>query len=138
MPINQEQSTPLLRELKFCCECGISESFSTLSIRIDQLRFKLTDKVKLVNGDVQEIKESTEKAWEEISDLKSNKAENTHEVNTMKSKYEALQQEIQALMRKNNNLEQYTRKENLRLLSVPENMMKTVKRFGVLSERDGY
>ena len=40
----------------------ISESFSTLSIRIDQLRFKLTDKIKLVNGDVQEIKESTERA----------------------------------------------------------------------------
>ena len=31
----------------------ISESFSTLSIRIDQLRFELTDKIKLVNGDVQ-------------------------------------------------------------------------------------
>ena len=42
----------------------ISESFSTLSIRINQLRFELTDKIKLVNGDVQEIKESTEKAWE--------------------------------------------------------------------------
>ena len=98
----------------------MSESFSTLSIRIDQLRFELTDKVKLVNGDVQNIKESTKKAREEISDLKSNMAENTHEVNRMKSKYEALQQEIQALMSKNNDLEQYTRKENLRLLFVPE------------------
>ena len=47
-------------------------------------------------------------------------AENTQEVNTMKSKYEALQQEIQTLRRKNNDLEQYTRKENLRLLFVPE------------------
>ena len=73
-----------------------------MSIRIDQLRFELTDKIKLVNDDVQEIKESTEKAWEEISDLKSNMAENTKEVNTMKSKYEALQQEIQTLRRKNN------------------------------------
>ena len=87
---------------------------------MDQLRFELTDKIKLVNGDVQEIKESAEKAWEEISDLKSNVAENTHEVNIMKSKYERLQQEIQALMRKSNDLEQYTRKENLRLLFVPE------------------
>ena len=43
-------------------------------------------------------------------------AENTHEV----SKYEALQQEIQTLRRKNNDLEQYTRKESLRLLFVPE------------------
>ena len=98
----------------------ISESFSTLSIRIDQLRFELTDKIKLVSGDVQEIKESTEKAWEEISDLKSNMAKNTQEVNTMKSKYKELQQEIQTLRRKNNDLEQYTRKENLRLLFVPE------------------
>ena len=98
----------------------ISESFSTLSIRIDQLRFEPTDKIKLVNGDVQEIKESTEKAWEEISDLKRDMAENTQEVNTMKRKYEALQQEIQTLMRKNNDLEQYTRKENLRLLFVPK------------------
>ena len=40
----------------------ISESFSTLSIQIDQLRLKVTDRIKLVNGDVQEIKESTEKA----------------------------------------------------------------------------
>ena len=91
-----------------------------MSIRIAQLRFELIDKIKLVNGDVQKIKESTEKAWEEISDLKSNMAENTHEINTMKSNYEVLQQEIQTLMRKNNDLEQYTRKENLRLLFVPE------------------
>ena len=40
----------------------ISESFSTLSIRIDQLRFELTDKIKLGNGDVQEVKDSAEKA----------------------------------------------------------------------------
>ena len=45
---------------------------------------------------------------------------NTHEVNMMKNKYETLQQEIQTLIRKNNDLEQYTIKENLRLLFVPE------------------
>ena len=47
-------------------------------------------------------------------------AENTKEVNTMKSKYEASQQEIQTLMKKSNDLEQYTRNENLPLLFVPE------------------
>ena len=69
--------------------------------------------------------------------------ENAHEVNMMKSKYEALQKEIQTLMRKNNDLEQYTRKENLRLLFVSEeddeNCEEVVGRgCGALSNKGGY
>ena len=108
----------------------ISESFSTLSIRIDQLRFELTDKIKLVNGVFKKSKNLQRRHGKRFLTCKSNMAENANEVNTMKSKYEALQQEIQTLRRKNNDLEQYTRKENFQLRFLcPKKMMKTVKRL---------
>ena len=104
-----------------------------LTSRIDEVCNELKSDVKILKEHVADLDKSVEDAWVEIDEIKSSTAAN--EVQALKDK---LKEEKQRNIR----LEQYTRRENLRLLNVPErehekteeHFIEVLKEMGVYNE----
>ena len=93
----------------------LNQNLDALTSRIDEVCNKLKSEVKILKEHVVDLDKSLENAWVEIDEIKSNMASNETEATELRN-------EVQALKEKQRNirLEQYTRRENLRLLNVPE------------------
>ena len=95
--------------------------FGSLRMDIETFRLELQRDIKLKrDDDVEGVKTSIHKAWEDIEENKSNFISNGNHTAELSATCETLKDQLNAEKQRNLKLEQYTRKENIRLLFVKE------------------
>ena len=98
----------------------LNQNLDALTSRIDEVCNELKSEVKILKEHVVDLDKSLENAWVEIDEIKSNMASNETEVTELRNEVQALKEKLREEKQRNIRLEQYTRRENLRLLNVPE------------------
>ena len=98
----------------------LSQNMDALTSRIDEVCNELKSDVKILKEHVVDLDKSVENAWVEIDEIKSNMAANEEEVTELRNEVQALKDKLKEEKQRNIRLEQYTRRENLKLLNVPE------------------
>ena len=76
--------------------------------------------IKLIRDDAEGVKTSIHKAWEDIEENKSNLTSNGKRTAELSATCETLKDQLNAGKQRNLKLEQYSRRENIRLLFVKE------------------
>ena len=98
----------------------LNQNLDALTSRIDEACNELKSEVKILKEHVVDLDKSLENAWVEIDEIKSNMASNETEVTELRNEVQALKEKLREEKLRNIWLEQYTRRENLRLLNVSE------------------
>ena len=99
---------------------NFQRDFSGLRSDIESYRLELQNDLKSLNVRVDEIKSSVENAWDEINDNKSNMEPSQQDMENLKVAVKSLKTELGLPKQRNIKLEQYTQRENIRLLFVEE------------------
>ena len=76
--------------------------------------------LKSLSDRVDKMESSVENAWEEINDVKSNMDSSQQDTENLKATVKSLKTELELQKQRNIKLEQYKRRENIRLLFVEE------------------
>ena len=95
-------------------------SFTAVNENTEHLRHQLRNDIKLLRDELEDIKTSTNSAWEEIENMKGNMAAVSADIVGMKSEIQILKDQLKVEKDGNVKLEQYTCRENIRLLNVAE------------------
>ena len=95
-------------------------SFTAVNENMEHIKHQLRNDIKLLRDDLEEIKTSLNNAWEEIDNIKGNMAAASADIVGMKSEIQILKDQLKVEKDRNVKLEQYTRRENIRLLNVAE------------------
>ena len=99
---------------------NFERGFSELRSDIESFRLELQNDLKSLNDRVDKMESSVENAWEEINDIKSNMDSSQQDTENLKATVKSLKTELELQRQRNIKLEQYTRRENIRLLFVEE------------------
>ena len=99
---------------------NFERGFSGLRSDIESFRLELQNDLKSLNDRVDKMESSVENAWEEINDVKSNMDSKQQDTENLKATVKSLKTELELQRQRNIKLEQYTRRENIRLLFVEE------------------
>ena len=95
-------------------------SFTAVNENMEHIKHQLRNDIKLLRDDLEEIKTSLNNAWEEVDNIKGNMAAASVDIVGMKSEIQILKDQLKVEKDRNVKLEQYTRRENIRLLNVAE------------------
>ena len=98
----------------------LSQNLDALTFRIDEVYSELKSDVKILKEYLVDLDKSLENTWVEIHEIKSNMASNETEVTELRNEVQALKDKLNEEKQRNIQHEQYTRRENLRFLNVPE------------------
>ena len=99
---------------------NFERGFSGLRSDIESFQLELQNDLKSLNDRVDKMESSVENPWEEISDVKSNMDSSQQDTENLKATVKSLKTELELQKQRNIKLEQYTRRENIRLLFVEE------------------
>lgn len=117
----------LYNELKDSIECLktlVTEGLADIRNDLDKLRQEFKSDIKAVNSTVKDLEQSLNFTQSDIDSLKKQfKAESEERISEMellRKKVTALEQSLKEEVERNTNLEQYTRRENLRFKNIKE------------------
>ena len=74
----------------------------------------------MMKTDIEEVKRSVNRSWEETEEMKSLTSKQREDVDVMTAEILLLKGQVKKGRDRNTRLEQYTRRENIRLLNVKE------------------
>ena len=89
-------------------------------MRRDLLRLEIQHDVKMMRTDIQEVKRSVNRLWEETEEMKSLMSKQREDVDVMKAEILLFEGQVKKERNRNMTLEHYTCRENIRLLNVKE------------------
>ena len=87
---------------------------------MESLRLEIKHDMKMMRTDIEEVKRSVNRSWEESEEMTSLMSEQCEDVDVMKAEILLLKEQVKKERDRNTRLEQYTRQENIRLLNVKE------------------
>ena len=99
---------------------NFERGFSGLGSDIESFRLELQNDLKSLNDRVDKVESSVKNVWEEINDVKSNMDSSQQDTENLKATVKSLKTELELQRQRNIKLEQYTCRENIRLLFVEE------------------
>ena len=105
----------------------IKEKFSKLYEELKILRHELKKEVDAIKSTTEDLEQSMEEVWVSIDDLKENdkaqkavKAQQQSEADGLKKELGELRKKMEEERERNIELENYTRRENIKLVNIPE------------------
>ncbi|KAK3751921.1 hypothetical protein QZH41_007938 [Actinostola sp. cb2023] len=102
----------------------VSEGFDRIHADVDRLRYELKTEIKEVKTSLKDVEESLEATQGEVEELKEQSVKETskrdEEIEALQSKIASLEKKLIEEAEQNISLEQYTRRENLRLNNIDE------------------
>ena len=87
---------------------------------MESLRLEIQHDMKMMKTDIEEVKRSVNRSWEEIEEMKSLMLKQREDVDVMKAEILLLKGQVKKERDRNTRLEQYTHQESIRLLNVKE------------------
>ena len=99
---------------------NFERDFSGLRSDIEPFRLELQNDLKSLNDGVNKMESSVKNARKEINDVKSNMDSSQQDTENRKATVKSLKAELELQKQRNIKLEQYTHRENIRLLFVEE------------------
>ena len=105
----------------------MKENFSKLYEELNILRYELKKEIDAIKSTTEDLEKSMEEVWESIDDLKENdkaqkavKAQQQSETDGLKKELGELRKKLEEERERNIELENYTRRENIKLMNIPE------------------
>ena len=98
----------------------INQNFNSLRTNVELLNHELKSDMKELRENVIEIDKSLENAWREVEESKSNMASVYEEIEALKEEINVLTEKLEHQRQRNIQLDQYSRRENIRLVNVNE------------------
>ena len=98
----------------------IDSGLDIIKTNMESLRLKIQHDMKMMKTDIEEVKRSVNRSWEEIEEMKSLMSKQREDVDVMKAEILLLKGQVKKERDRNTRLEQYTRRENIRQLNVKE------------------
>ena len=98
----------------------INQNFNSLRTNVELLSHELKSDMKELRENVIEIDKSLENAWREVEESKSNMASVYEEIEALKEEINVLTEKLEHQRQRNIQLDQYSRRENIRLVNVNE------------------
>ena len=98
----------------------IDSGLDIIKTNIERLRLEIQHDMKMMKTDIEEVKRSVNRSWEEIEEMKSLMSKQREDVDVMKAEILLLKGQVKKEGDRNTRLEQDTRRENIRLLNVKE------------------
>ena len=105
----------------------MKENFSKLYEELNILRYELKKKIDAIKSTTEDLEKSMEEVWESIDDLKENdkaqkavKAQQQSEADGLKKELGELRKKLEEERERNIELENYTRRENIKLMNIPK------------------
>ena len=95
-------------------------SFTSVNQNMEEIKLELRHDVKQIREEVSGMKVSLEEAWIEVEEQKSNMARVNEDAVKLKAEISNLKHQLEQERERNTKLEQYTHRENVRLLNVKE------------------
>ena len=96
----------------------IDQNFNSLRTNVELLNHELKSDMKELRENV--IDKSLENAWKEEEESKSNMASVYEEIETLKEEINVLREKLEHQRQRNIQLDQYSRRENIRFVNVNE------------------
>ena len=97
---------------------AIDSDLDIIKTNMESLRLEIQHYIKMVRTDIEEVKRSVNRSWEGIEEMKSLMSKQREDVDVMKTEILLLKGQVKKQRDRNTRLEQYTRRENIRLLKV--------------------
>ena len=104
-----------------CIRQSLDSNFAEAMGEINNLRTDVNAKLLILKNDTDELKTSLDAAWIEIEALKQQDDQNKLQLQQLQEDNAHLEADLAAAKARAIKLENYTRRENIRLLNVPEN-----------------
>ena len=105
----------------------MKENFSKLYEELNILRYELKKEIDAIKSTTEDLEKSMEEVWESKDDLKENdkaqkavKAQQQSEADGLKKELGELRKKLEEERERNIELENYTRRENIKLMNIPE------------------
>ena len=118
---DSEPSLKSIMEKLDCIQQSLDSNFAEAMGEINNLRTDVNTKLLILKSDTYELKTSLDAAWIEIEALKQQDEQNKLQRQQLKMDSARLEANLAAAKARAIELENYTRRENIRLLDVPEN-----------------
>ena len=99
---------------------GIDSGLDIIKANMESLRLEIQHDMKMMRTDIEEVKRSVNRSWEEIEEMKSLMLKQREDVHVMKAEILFLKEQVKKERDRNMRLEKYTRRENIRLLNLKE------------------
>ena len=104
-----------------CIQQSLDSNFAEAMGEINNLCTDVNAKLLILKNDTDELKTSLDAAWMEIEALKQQDDQNKLQLQQLQEDNAHLEADLAAAKARAIKLENYTRRENIRLLNVPEN-----------------
>ena len=104
-----------------CIQQSLDSNFAEAMSEINNLRADVNAQLSILKNDTEDLKTSLDAVWLEIQALKQQDEENRLRFTELEGENEKLHAELAATKARAVKLENYQRRENIRLLNVPEN-----------------
>ena len=98
----------------------IDSGLDVIKTNMESLRLEIQHDMKAMRTDIEEVKRSVNRLWEEIEEMKLLMSKQREDVDIMKVEILLLKGQVKKERDRNTRLEQYTLGENIRLLNVKE------------------
>ena len=98
----------------------IDSGLDIIKTNMESLRLEIQHDMKMMKTDIEEVKRLVNRSWEEIKEIKVLMLKQHEDVDVMKVEILLLKRQVKKERDRNTRLEQYTRRENIRLLNVKE------------------
>ena len=118
---DSEPSLKSVMEKLDCIQQSLDSNFAEAMGEINNLRTDVNAKLLILKNDTDELKTSLDAAWIEIEALKQQDDQNKLQLQQLQEDNAHLEADLAAAKARAIKLENYTRRENIRLLNVPEN-----------------
>ena len=118
---DSEPSLKSVMEKLNCIQQSLDSNFTEAMGEINNLRTDVNAKLLILKNDTDELKTSLDAAWIEIEALKQQEYQNKLQLQQLQEDNAHLEADLAAAKARAIKLENYTRRENIRLLNVPEN-----------------
>lgn len=110
-----------------CMQRSLDANFAEAMGEINSLRIDVNTQLATLRSDTDELKNSLEAAWVEINALKEQEKQNKDVQAQLTQENSQLKVDVTAQKARAIKLENYTRRENIRLLNIPENAEENCK-----------
>ena len=118
---DSELSLKCIMEKLESIQQSLDSNFAEAMSEINSLRADVNAQLSILKNNTDDLKTSLDAAWIEIEALKQQDEQNKVQLTQLETDNARLQAEVSAAKARAVKLENYTRRENIRLLNVPEN-----------------
>ena len=112
-------------EKLFSIQTRIDDGFTKMEDAMTELKQELKQDILAIKNELDELKKSTESAWVEINTLKEENESIKKQMASTLSENAKLSEAVNGLKDRVIKQEDYSRRENLRILNIPENQGET-------------